>query len=34
MNFDNVTEENRKENNPNRPIIPNHPYRILIIGGS
>ena len=34
MNFDNVTEENWKEHNPNRPIIPNHPYRILIIGGS
>ena len=23
-----------KEQNPNRPQIPDHPYRILMIGGS
>ena len=34
INFDNVTKENRKEHNPNWPQIPDHPYRILIIGGS
>ena len=33
-NFDNVTKENMKEHNPNWPQIPDHPYRILIIGSS
>ena len=33
INFDDVTEENIKEHNPNWPQIPDHPYRILIIGG-
>ena len=33
-NFDVVKKENIKEYNPNRPQIPDHPYRILIIGGS
>ena len=33
-NFDNVTKENIKEHNPNWPQIPDHPYRILITGGS
>ena len=33
-NFDNVTKENIKEHNPNWPQIPDHPYRILMIGGS
>ena len=34
INFDDVTEENKKQHNPNWPLIPDHPYRILIIGGS
>ena len=34
INFDNVTKENTKEPNPNWPQVPDHPYRILIIGGS
>ena len=34
INFDDVRKENIKEHNPNWPQIPNHPYRIFIIGGS
>ena len=34
INFDAVTKENIKEHNPNWPQIIDHPYRILIIGGS
>ena len=34
INFDDVTKENIKEENPNWPQISDHPYRILIIGGS
>ena len=34
INFDDVTKENKKEHNPNWPQIPDHSYRILIIGGS
>ena len=34
INFDEYTHENKKERNLNRPYIPDHPYRILIIGGS
>ena len=34
MNFDGVTKENIKEHNPNWPKIPDHPYIILMIGGS
>ena len=34
INFDNYFSENRIENNRNWPYIPDHPYRILIIGGS
>ena len=34
INFDDVTKENIKEHNPNWPQIPDHPYTILIIGGS
>ena len=34
INFDDVTKENKKEHNPNWPQIPDHRYRILIIGGS
>ena len=33
-NYDNNTKENMNEYNRNWPQIPNHPYRILIIGGS
>ena len=33
VNFD-FTIENKTEHNPNWPHIPDHPYRILIIGGS
>ena len=34
INFDDVTKETIKKHNPNWPQIPDHPYRILIIGGS
>ena len=34
INFDEYTNVNKKEHNPNWPYIPDHPYRILIIGGS
>ena len=34
INFDIVTKENKKEHNLNWPQIPDHPYRILIVGGS
>ena len=34
INFDDVVKENKKKHNPNWPQIPDHPYRILIIGGS
>ena len=34
INFDDVTKENIKEHNLNQSQIPDHPYRILIIGGS
>ena len=34
INFDDVTKENIKKHNPNSPQIPDHPYRILIIGRS
>ena len=33
-NFDNYTNEKKTEHNKNWPYIPNHPYRILIIGRS
>ena len=33
ISFD-VIKGNIKEHNPNWPKIPDHPYRILIIGGS
>ena len=32
--FDHITKENLKEHNPNWPKIPDHPYIIVIIGGS
>ena len=34
INSDDGTKENIKEHNSNWPKIPDHPYRILIIGGS
>ena len=34
INFDEYTNENKKELSFNWPYISNHPYRILIIGGS
>ena len=34
INFDNYVSENRTEYNRNWPYIPDHPYRISIIGGS
>ena len=34
INFDDYTNENKFEYNPKWPYIPDHPYRILIIGGS
>ena len=34
INFDNYINENKTKHNKNWPYIPDHPYRILIIGGS
>ena len=34
INFDDYTNENKINHNLNWPYIPDHPYRILIIGGS
>ena len=34
INFDDYVNENRIEHNKNWPNIPDHSYRILIIGGS
>ena len=34
INFDNYTNENNTKHNPKWPYIPDHPYRILITGGS
>ena len=34
INFDEVSRENGQEYNPHWSQIPNHPYRILIIGDS
>ena len=34
INFGHVTKENVKEHNPNWPQFPDHPYRLLVIGGS
>ena len=33
INFDNYTNENKTEHNSNWPYIPDHPYRMLIVGG-
>ena len=34
INFDDYVNENKTEHNKNWTHIPDHPYRILIIGGS
>ena len=34
INLDDITNENNKEHNEKWPYIPDHPYRILIIGAS
>ena len=34
INFDDYTNENKSQHNKNWPFIPDHPCRILIIGGS
>ena len=34
INLDDITNENNKEHNEKWSYIPDHPYRILIIGGS
>ena len=34
INLDNIVNKNKKGHNENWPCIPDHPYRILIIGGS
>ena len=34
LNLDNIVNNNNKGHNENWPYIPDHPYRILIIGGS
>ena len=34
INFDDYVIENKAKHDKNWPYIPDHPYRILIIGGS
>ena len=34
ISFDDYTNENKIERNPKWPYIRDHPYRILIVGGS
>ena len=34
INFDEYTNVNKKKHNTNWPYIPDHPNRILIMGGS
>ena len=34
INFDDYTIENKTKHNSKRPYIPDHSYRILIVGGS
>ena len=34
INFDEYTNENKTEHNSKWPYIPDHPYRILVAGGS
>ena len=34
INFDEYTNENKRKHSPNWAYVPDHPYRILIIGGA
>ena len=34
INLDNIVNNNNEKHNEKWPYIPDHPYRILIIGGS
>ena len=34
INLDNITNSKNNNHNEKRPYVPDHPYRILIIGGS
>ena len=34
INLDNITNEKNKKHNEKWPYIPDHPYRIMITGGS
>ena len=34
INLDSITNENNKKHNEKWPYIPDHPYRIIIFGGS
>ena len=34
INFDDYTNENKTKHNPKWPYIPDHPYKILLIGVS
>ena len=34
LNLDDITNENNEKHNKKWPCIPDHPYRILIIGSS
>ena len=34
INLESITNENNKKHNEKWPYIPDHPYRILVIGGS
>ena len=34
INLDSIANENHKKHNEKWPYIPDHPYRIIIIGGS
>ena len=34
INLDGITNKNNKKHNETWPYIPDHPYRIIIIGGS
>ena len=34
ININSITDENNKEHNKKWPFIPDHPYSVLIIGGS
>ena len=34
INLDSITNENNKEHNEKLPYVSDHPYKILVIGGS